>query len=128
MNTGNAITGIIATGGVFYFIFGLLIFLFCWEITAQPMIVFLAWCLGVTVTILLKMVVTSFLVKTSFQGFFRQRVMRANIVTVMLEMWYISLASSLLVARVCQFLLASAFWVGRVDETFLHENVTIFGP
>jgi hypothetical protein len=32
-----------------------------------------------------------------------------------------------MLSRLCQFLLASAFWIGRIDSRFLDDDVTMFG-
>lgn len=70
---------------------------------------------------------TGFCRKRFFRALYRTYPGRANFSTLALECWFIGLGGGVLVGRVTQFLLASAFWIGRIDEPFLASNVAIFG-
>lgn len=56
MNTANAIYGMLAGGAVFFVLWGGLIFLFVWPVTAEWMLVVLAWFVGLMITITLKFI------------------------------------------------------------------------
>ena len=127
MNTANAIYGMVAGAALFYFIIGLVFFLFVWEFSRDFVLLILAWGIGLTITIVLKMVMTSFCRKRFFRAFYRLYPGRANFTTLALECWFIGLGGGVLVGRVTQFLLAAAFWIGRIDEPFLAENVALLG-
>jgi len=47
MNAGNAVWGMLGAGLLFYFLIGLIIFLFLWPVTQDIMLSFLAWCIGI---------------------------------------------------------------------------------
>lgn len=112
---------------LFFILFGGLLFLCFWEPTRLAMLNIIAWGIGLTVTIVLKMVLTGFCRSTSIKAFFRTRPGAANLSSIMLECWHLGLGGGVLLGRVTQFLLAMAFWVGRIDSYFLSDDVQVFG-
>jgi hypothetical protein len=50
----------VGAGLLFFIIFSLLIFLFLWNFTRPIMLTLLAWGIGLTITIVLKMILTTF--------------------------------------------------------------------
>ena len=112
---------------LFFFLIALVIYLFLWPVTQQFAFALLAWCLGIGMTVGLKYILTLFCRKASFRSFMRVRPRAANVSNIMLETWYLGLGGGVLVARMSQFLFAAAFWIGRIDEPFLADNVEIFG-
>jgi hypothetical protein len=127
MNTANAIYGMLAASSLFFVVVALVIFLFIWPFSRELMMILLVWGIGLTVTIVLKMILTTFCRKQFFRAFYRVYPGRANISTLALECWFLGLGGGVLVGRLTQFLLASAFWIGRIDEPFLADNVAILG-
>ena len=127
MNTANAIYGMAAAGGLFFFLIGLVIFLFIWDFSREFMLLLTAWGIGLTITIMLKVLLTAFFRKQFYRAFYRLHPGRANLSILGLECWFIGLGGGVLLGRITQFLLAAAFWIGRIDEPFLADNVSMAG-
>ena len=121
------IYGLAGSMGLFFVFFGGLIFLCLWQITKEFMIVFLAWFTALMITTLLHYFLTRAFRKRFYTSFYRQRPRAGNLTAVAMECWHIGLGAGVLASRLSQFVLASAFWIGRIDSSFLHEDVHIFG-
>ena len=111
----------------FAVIFGILLFLFQWPYSQKVMLLILGWSIGLSVTISLKMLLTTGCRSFQYRSFFRIRPGAARVSSLALECWYFGLASSTALCRVLQFLLAAALWVGRIDVNFLAEDVNFLG-
>jgi hypothetical protein len=53
--------------------------------------------------------------------------MRANLVALALECWFIGLGGGVLVGRLVSFILAACFFIGRTDVPFLSKEVALGG-
>jgi hypothetical protein len=127
MNTANALYAMAASAVLFYVIVGLAIFLFLWPYSQGAMLTLLAWGIGIGITVGIKYVLVLFFRKKNFKSFRRVRQRAANITSLALECWFIGLGAGVMLGRLCQFLLAMAFWIGRIDTPFLADSVSLLG-
>lgn len=91
------------------------------------MLILLSWCLGLTLTIFIKTLVMMLSRKEFHQALIRKRVKASNYNALAMECWQLGVGGGTLLSRLCQFLFAAAFWIGRIDVVFLDEDVSLFG-
>ena len=112
---GNMIYGLIGSQLLFFLFFGMLVFLFLWPVTSAFMIHILAWFTALMITILSKYLLTRLFRKKYYSAFYRRRPRAANLSALAMECWHLGLGGGVLAGRLVQFLLASIFWIGRID-------------
>ena len=110
MNTANAVYGMLAGGSLFFILWGTLIFLFVWEVTAEIMFLLLAWYIALMLTITLKVLLPCACRKRHFRAWYRVKPGQANLSALALECWFLGLGGGVLIGRLTQFLMATAFW------------------
>jgi len=91
--------GMLGSAGLIYLLVGLILFLFQWPFSQKFMINLLAWGLGLSVTIGLKMLLTMSCRAVEYRSFYRIRPHAANITALVLECWYIGLGGSVRTLR-----------------------------
>jgi hypothetical protein len=126
-NIGNAIFAMIGAAFLYFFIVGLVIFLFIWPFSRGSMVLLVAWALGLMITIVLKQMLLKFFRKRHYAGFYRTNPIGANLNVLALECWFIGLGGGVLVARFISFILAACFFIGRTDVCFLSKEVALGG-
>jgi hypothetical protein len=91
------------------------------------MLQFYAWFCALMITILIKVLLARAFRKEHFRGSFRRMPRAVNLYTIAFEVWQLGIGGGILIGRLTQLLLASAFWVCRIDTPFLHRDVQLFG-
>jgi hypothetical protein len=126
-NLGNTFFALLGSASMFFALFGIVIFASIWPFTKPIANLLYAWLLGLFITIFVKVFLMKVFRMHFHRAFYRENPNGANISGLMLECWHIGVAGGVLVSRLVQFLLAAAFWIGRIDVPFLSDDVRIFG-
>lgn len=126
-NLGNMIYALIGSAGLFFIIFAGALFLIYWPISQEFMVLVIAWGFGLGITCGAKMALTMCCRSRAQSALYRKRPNEANYASLALEAWHIGLGGGVMLGRLCQILLAAAFWIGRVDTPFLATGVEVFG-
>jgi len=126
-NTGNMLYALAGSATLFFILFAGIIFLTFWNPTKDFMLIVIAWGIGLTITVALKMILTMCCKSNYNIALYRKKPLSANLASLALECWFIGLGGGVMLARLTQFLLAAAFWIGRIDSQFLSDDVEVFG-
>lgn len=94
LNLGNSIFSIVGSGGFFFLLIGIILFLSIWPYSQDKIVILYAWILGVFLTMLLKTILTQIFRMRHFSAFFRKNQTAANIIGLLLECWHIGVAVS----------------------------------
>ncbi len=127
LNVSNMIYGLLGAMSLFFFFFGGIVYLFLWNPTRRIMMSILSWGLGLVITMTIKTVTVKICRKVHYASFYRKRPKAANLFSLAMESWTLGVAGGALIGRLTQFLLASAFWIGRIDAKYLDDDVNLFG-
>lgn len=126
-NVSNMIFGLLGAMSLFLCFFGGIIYLFQWNVSQRFMLSVLAWLLALLITLTVKTLIVKLIRRVQYKSFYRKRPRSANLVSLAMESWTLGLAGGVLIGRLTQFLLASAFWIGRIDTKFLDDDVNMMG-
>lgn len=127
---GSALFGLIGSTLLFFFGFGLIFFLFILPFSSSFMTALAAWVLGLLIAVCIKYAIESCWCRREgnlFKSFYRTQPNKSNVRTLALECWFLGLGAGVFLGRLAQFVLASAFWVGRVDVPLLSKEVEFGG-
>uniref|UniRef100_A0A7S3UDG6 Uncharacterized protein n=1 Tax=Picocystis salinarum TaxID=88271 RepID=A0A7S3UDG6_9CHLO len=109
-----------------WFIVTACLFLLFWPLTQTLMLYLIAWGLGLTITVVARMVV-QWLCRTHFiKGMYRKHVKADNIKNLSLVCWRMGTGSAGLLVRIGLLLLAVAVYMGRIDVDLLQKDLAIF--
>eukprot|EP00594_Rhizosolenia_setigera_P004606 CAMPEP_0178953056 /NCGR_PEP_ID=MMETSP0789-20121207/8201_1 /TAXON_ID=3005 /ORGANISM="Rhizosolenia setigera, Strain CCMP 1694" /LENGTH=1011 /DNA_ID=CAMNT_0020634261 /DNA_START=593 /DNA_END=3628 /DNA_ORIENTATION=- len=105
-----------------------LVFLLTYHVTRPYAESFAATLIGVSTTMIVKSLITLFLNKYSFVGFYRKRPVVANISNAAFESWLLATTSGFIVMRALKLIVVVVFNLGRFDRPILAPGVGEVGP
>ncbi len=88
----------------------------------------LAVVIGFSVTLLLKVLILTRLRRYFHCGFFRNRPAASNFLGLVLDCWYLGLASAYMTIRALQLIFIAVINIGRIDRQILADGVFNIGP
>lgn len=101
------------------------ILLIAYHITRPYAESFAATLIGVSTTMIVKSLITLFLNKYSFVGFYRKRPVVANISNAAFESWLLATTSGFIVMRALKLIVVVVFNLGRFDRPILAPGTYI---
>ena len=108
------------------FLLSILILVFTFsEVTRDIVIYLIAWTIGITLTIVFKMILVAMLAPRVFakNHVYRDRPFSGNVVILALECWGFGVTAGYLLVRVCKLLGVALFYVGRIDQVMLADDL-----
>ena len=124
---GSMFWGTFITGGLIAIVVAVVVFFFIAPLFRSLCLDILALVIGFFITISLKQCLLVWFRIKSYRSFYRRRPAVTNIVGLALECWNIALAVGFVTARSIRILIATFFYMGRIDIPMLNTNTRI-GP
>ena len=84
--------------------------------------------IGVLTTLAVKILVSLFLNKYTFVGFYRKIPVLANIANVAFECWHLAATATFMLMRAVKLIIIVIFYLGRFDRPILAKGVGDIGP
>jgi hypothetical protein len=126
--TGSIFWGCLVSSAVTGFVWGLIIFLFVWQVTvfyAQKVFAMLIGLLSITILRLLALLIYR---ASFFGGFYRRNPLACNIGVLILEWANFTLSAGVIIVRMIKLLVIAGFSIGRVYRPFLAPGIGNYGP
>ena len=102
-------------------------FFLLWQTTRPLLFSIVAAIIGVFFAVVVKEIVATVIMKTSYKGFYRKRVTRNNIGGLALETVTIGLGVFYAIARVAKILIVTLLYISRIDTNLLSLDLNV-GP
>jgi len=107
-------------------LFGLVGFFVSWNESSDFVLTIIAQMIGISVTIIFKIIAIVLFRQNTFGGFYRKKVAVTNIVFAIFESWNIAITVGFLVVRSALLFVLAVLYIGRIDTPFLAEEVDKF--
>lgn len=104
---------------------GLIMFLFLWQVTREAMKRIVASVLGICVTFGIRWVFGLFFVDATFAGFYRTRVSQSNIGGLLVECVMVGFGVALAIFRALVCVSISLMYIARADRKLFASDITI---
>jgi hypothetical protein len=124
---GSMFWSAVYASGLAGILVGVVIFLFLWQATSTFFVNLLAILIALLCTIIIKVLISILLLRTAYVGFYRKKVNRVNIVSLVLECIMVGFSVGTTLARAVKLVLIACLYIGRVDTPLLARGVGV-GP
>ncbi|KAG7348536.1 hypothetical protein IV203_017241 [Nitzschia inconspicua] len=114
------------TASISFVVAGLIAFFIVWSMSSSFVLFIAAQLIGISVTLIPKIVGILAFRGYAFAGYYRKKVAFANVIFVLLECWNIAITVGFLMVRTVTLFLLAIFYIGRIDTPFLAEEVDKF--
>jgi len=122
---GAIIWGALYSSTLIFFV-SLIVLIFTFSKVTRDIVIYLvAWTAGITLTVMGKIIIVAMLAPRVFakNHVYRDRPFTANIVILALECWGFGVTAGYLLVRVCKLLGVALFYVGRIDQVMLADDL-----
>jgi hypothetical protein len=120
---GSMFWGILASSLLIGVFAGSIVFFCTWQVTAFMAARLLSMGVGISVTLLLKWLVTRTCRVNLYQGLYRRNPLMANIAELLNESFNFATSVFFAIVRMVKLLFLTAYYVGRPDARFLEPSI-----
>lgn len=122
---GSSFWGCLFTGIAALILVGGIVFLAVWHVSRSVVMIIIAQLIGITVTVLLRMLILMFLRREFSAAYYRKQTWQDNFMRVILEAWNIGISSGFMLIRMLELFFLTALYVGRLDTPVLASGVGV---
>jgi len=120
---GAMVWGVVFSSSYIMVIVAGVVFLSVYQLTRAIVVKVIQVTLGLTITILLKMLVVKCVGNLTYTGFYRKRPITANIFSLGMEVWHMAVTLGIVGARLFKMILTAGLYAGRIDTPVLSREI-----